>query len=208
MVEKPTFVAGMEPSLMTERLRLHAFELGDAAELHEIFSDPATFTIGSGPFRHLDQTQAWIQRRMETCRELGLCWYGLRQISTGRLIGNCGIFIGRTGTTEPEIGYMIRRDCQGLGYASEAAAAVISEHGRVRPGRVWATVRPSNRDSRRVLEKIGMKLDHCEEDHKGPLLFLSRTFNADSRESYVDDAGMKHDVDDTATFMVKDLAPE
>lgn len=72
---------------------------------------------------------------------------------------------------------MIRRDCQGNGYAFEAASAVTSEFGRVRPGRLWASVRPANLGSRRVLEKIGMTLDHCEEDHKGTLLFLSRTFS-------------------------------
>ncbi|GAA5039418.1 hypothetical protein GCM10023317_95400 [Actinopolymorpha pittospori] len=40
-----------------------------------------------------------------------------------------------------------------------------------------ASVRPANLGSRRILEKIGMTLDHCEEDHKGTLLFLSRTFS-------------------------------
>ncbi|WP_084678595.1 GNAT family N-acetyltransferase [Actinopolymorpha alba] len=58
-----------------------------------------------------------------------------------------------------QIGYMIRRDSQGLGYAAEAAVAVMSECARAQLGRVKATVRPTNEASMRVLERIGMKFE-------------------------------------------------
>ena len=142
--------------------------------MHEIFSDPRTHTIGQGPLRDLAQTEAWIARRLDCHRELGLAWYMLRHRSTRRLVGNCGIFVGRTGQLEPEIGYEIRRDSQGRGYAGEAAVAVISECGRAGLARVWATARPANAASLRVLQRIGMTLDHIANDDNGELLYLSR----------------------------------
>jgi len=146
----------------------------DVSELHEIFSDPQAHTIGDGPFRDIAQTEAWIMRRVQTYQDHGLCWYAVRERSTGRLVGNCGIFPGRTGADEPEIGYEIRHDRQGHGYATEAAAAVMAECARAGVGRVWATVRPVNGASLRVLDRIGMTRNHAEEDTKGVLLYLSR----------------------------------
>ncbi|GAA2757227.1 GNAT family N-acetyltransferase [Actinopolymorpha rutila] len=175
MAEIPRSFAGMDGTLSTERLKLEGFRIEDASELHEIFSDPATHTIGSGPFSHIDETTAWIERRIAAHRDLGLCWYGVRLKSTGRLLGNCGLFVGRTGAAEPELGYMVRHDSQRRGYASEAASAVILECDRAQLRRLWATVRPANVASMRVLDRIGMKLDRTEHDDKGSLHFLSRT---------------------------------
>jgi hypothetical protein len=49
--------------IVTGRLELRPFRPEDTAELHEIFSDPETHTIGQGPFTSLAQTAAWISRR-------------------------------------------------------------------------------------------------------------------------------------------------
>ena len=100
------------PLIMTSRLELRPFRPEDAAELHEIFSDPETHTIGEGPLASLDETAAWISRRAEAERQHGLLWYAVRERDGGRMLGNCGLFAGRTGSAEPEIGYEIRRCCQ------------------------------------------------------------------------------------------------
>lgn len=154
----------MSPSLRTRRLRLDAFTVGDAAELHELFSDPATHTIGSGPFTDFTQTQQWIANRLAAQREHGLCWYAVRCPESGLLIGNCGMLRGRTGFAEPEIGYEIRASHRGHGYAAEAAAVVLTECRAAGLGRVWATVRPHNVASRRIVTRLGMRLDHVDGD--------------------------------------------
>jgi ribosomal-protein-alanine N-acetyltransferase len=163
----------MRTSLTTARLNLTAFQPSDAEELHEIFSDPHTHTIGNGPSRDIRETENWITRRQACHRDLGLCWYAIRERPTGRLVGNCGIFIGRTGATEPEIGYEIRHNSQHHGYATEAAIAVIAECSRVGLHRVWATVRPENSASLQVLNRIEMTFDRRETDEKGALDYLS-----------------------------------
>jgi RimJ/RimL family protein N-acetyltransferase len=161
----------MSPALRTERLALNAFAEGDAVELHELFADPRTHTIGAGPFTAFAQTTRWIANRAAAQRDHGLCWYALRRTDTGRLIGNCGLLAGRTGHAEPEIGCLIAEGHRGLGYAAEAVAAVLRQRRAVGLRRVWASIRPRNAASRRVAESAGMSLDHVEADERGDLLF-------------------------------------
>ncbi len=168
----------MTPLITTTRLELRPFRDQDAAELHEIFSDPETHTVGEGPFTSLAQTAAWITRRAETEWRHGLLWYAVRTRADGRMLGNCGLFVGRTGSVEPEIGYEIRRSCQGQGVATEAAAAVLDDALASGISRVWATIRPHNTASLRVATKIGMIPQHTTPDSRGPLIYLARPVQA------------------------------
>jgi RimJ/RimL family protein N-acetyltransferase len=161
----------MRTLLTTARLRLRAFSLVDAEELHVLFSDPLTYTIGSGPFTSLSQTEQWIHNRISTQQEHGLCWYALREHDTDALIGNCGMLKGRTSYAEPEIGYMIRKTHQGQGFASEAANAVLNECRTAGIERVWASIRPHNTASRRIAERLGMRVERTEHDERGALIF-------------------------------------
>jgi ribosomal-protein-alanine N-acetyltransferase len=165
---------GVTPLIVTGRLELRLFGPQDAAELHETFSDPETHTIGTGPFTSLAQTADWIGRRAETEGQHGLLWYAACDRAGGRMLGNCGLFAGRTGSIEPEIGYEIRRSCQGQGLATEAAQAVLDDALASGISRVWATIRPHNTASLRVAAKIGMTLRHTRPDSRGPLLYLAR----------------------------------
>ena len=162
------------PLIMTSRLELRPFRPEDAAELHEIFSDPETHTLGEGPLASLAETAAWIHRRVEAERQHGLLWYAVRDRAGGRMLGNCGLFAGRTGSAKPEIGYEIHRSCQGQGLATEASPG--------RPGR-----RPGQRDrpglgnhpaaQRRVPARRGQDRDarrHTRPDSRGPLVYLAR----------------------------------
>jgi ribosomal-protein-alanine N-acetyltransferase len=166
--------ASVTPLIVTSRLELRPFRPEDAAELHEIFSDPETHTSGEGPFTSLAQTTAWITRRAETEQQHGLLWYAACDGTGGRILGNCGLFAGRTGSDEPEIGYEIRRSCQGRGLATDAARAVLDDALASGIGRVWATIRPHNTASLRVAAKIGMTPRHTRPDSRGPLVYLAR----------------------------------
>jgi RimJ/RimL family protein N-acetyltransferase len=161
----------MRPVLTTARLRLRPFRLADAEDLHVLFSDPLTHTIGSGPFTTVSQTEQWIQRRINTRQEHGLCWYALREHDTDALIGNCGMLKGRTSYAEPEIGYLIRKTHQGQGFASEAASAVLDECRAAGIERVWASIRPHNAASRRIAERLGMRVQRTDHDERGALIF-------------------------------------
>ncbi|HEX8631805.1 MAG TPA: GNAT family N-acetyltransferase [Catenuloplanes sp.] len=161
----------MRTLLTTPRLRLSPFCPADTAELHELFSDPLTHTIGSGPFTSISQTEGWIRNRQQAQRDHGLCWYALRDRETNRLIGNCGMLRGRTTYTQPELGYLVDRSCRGRGFATEAAVAVLRECRAAGISRVWASIRPANTASRRIAERLGMRIDRTDSDDRGDLLF-------------------------------------
>ncbi|MEU7821595.1 GNAT family N-acetyltransferase [Catellatospora sp. NPDC049133] len=161
----------MRISLTTPRLQLSPFSLADTEELHGLFSDPLTHTIGSGPFTSISQTQQWILNRVTAMQEHGLCMYALRERETNALIGNCGMLKGRTTYTEPEIGYLIGKTHQGHGYAFEAATAVIDECRAAGIRRAWASIRPHNAPSRRIAERLGMRAERIDHDDRGPLIF-------------------------------------
>jgi ribosomal-protein-alanine N-acetyltransferase len=161
----------MRTAIATARLRLDTFVPSDGSELHDIFADPATNTVGSGPFTSIEQTEQWIRNRVSAERDHGLCWYAVRDAESNRLIGNCGMLKGRTGYIEPEIGYMISKDRQGRGFASEAAAAVIDECRHAGIARVWSSIRPHNTASCRIVERLGFRVDRTDVDERGDLRF-------------------------------------
>ncbi len=161
----------MSPSLRTTRLKLDAFTADDAVELHALFADPDTHTIGSGPFTAFEQTERWIANRVTAQHDHGLCWYALRCLETGLMIGNCGMLTGRTGFEEPEIGYMIHAPHRDRGYATEAAAAVLQQCQAAGLRRVWASIRPHNIASRHIVTRLGMRLGRTDNDERGELLF-------------------------------------
>ncbi len=151
-------------------LRLDAFTPDDAEALHAIFSDPATHTIGDGPYESVEATRGWLHRRDLQRQEDGVTWYGIRNES-GVLIGNAGVFMGRTNPF-PELGFMVRATDQGHGVGSAAAAAVVAEAHRAGFMEVWATIRDWNVASLRAVDRIGFEENRREVDDRGQLLFL------------------------------------
>lgn len=72
------------------------------------------------------------------------------------VIGYCGLLDHGNGSPEePELAYELRRDAQGRGYATEAAAAVVGWADAAGYQRLWAGVWDWNTASRRVLRKLG-----------------------------------------------------
>ena len=94
--------------------------------------------------------------------------YGLWIIETkaGDFVGDCGLtWQAVNGRPELEVGYHVRAEMQGRGYATEAAAA-CRDFARDTLGAVHlvAIIRPDNTASRRVAQKIGLEF---EEDDRG-----------------------------------------
>jgi RimJ/RimL family protein N-acetyltransferase len=160
----------MADELSAGELRLRALTVSDAPGLHVLFSDPESHTIGAGPVVDVADTYEWLRRREERREQYGVIWYGVRN-ANGTLIGNAGLFIGRTGF-EPEIGFEIRAGDQGRGYGTRVAVAVVAEGHRAGWARIWATVRPSNTASLLALSRAGFDTDRTEDDERGGLVYL------------------------------------
>ncbi len=143
--------------LETERLRLRELRPDDVNALHGVLGDPETMRYYPHPFTR-EETTAWIDKNLERYAEDGHGLWAMELKTSGELIGNCGPTVQRVdGDDLVEIGWHVRRDLWRRGFATEAAEA-CRDHAFDALGlpRVISLVRPENKGSCRVAEKIGM----------------------------------------------------
>ncbi len=81
--------------------------------------------------------------------------------ATGDVIGDCGLVIQEIdGGPELEVGYHLRRDQWGHGYATEAAHGCMQYAFRtLGAAKVISLIQPENLPSRRVAERNGMQVE-------------------------------------------------
>jgi ribosomal-protein-alanine N-acetyltransferase len=145
------------PVLQTERLSLREFEREDLDALATILSDPETMRYYPMSFDRAAVAD-WIQRNRTRYANDGYGLWAMILNSTHELIGDCGLVRQIVdGVDEIEIGYHVRRNLWGKGYASEAAQA-CRDYGFANLGvdRLISLIRPENLASRRVAEKNAM----------------------------------------------------
>ena len=143
--------------LETRRLILRQFVAGDADALARVLSDPEAMRYYPAPYDRAGVEQ-WIGRNRQRYREDGVALWAMVLKSSGELIGDCGI-TGQDVEGEHlfEIGYHLRRDQWGQGFATEAAVACRDwAFANLKVDRVISLIRPENVPSRRVAERNGM----------------------------------------------------
>ncbi len=129
----------------------------DLDDMAALLGDPAVMTYYPAP-KTRDEAQAWIARSERRYAEHG---YGLWIIEThdGAFVGDCGLtWQPVNGVLRLEVGYHVRADLQGLGYATEAAIACrdLAREELAAPELI-AIIHPDNVASQRVAEKLGMR---------------------------------------------------
>lgn len=114
----------MRMVIETQRLILREMNMDDFDALYAVLAD--SDIMRHYPFTFDEQrVRAWIARNMERYRENGFGLWAVCLKDTGEMIGDCGLTLQKIdGEMLPEIGYHIRADRQGMGYAKEAAGAV------------------------------------------------------------------------------------
>ena len=145
--------------LETERLLLREFVPDDVDALAAVLSDSETMRYYPAVLDR-DGVAAWIERNRRRYTDAGHGLWAMVSKSSGEVIGDCGLTRQTVEEVdEIEIGYHVRRDLWGRGYASEAAGA-CRDYGFERLGaeRLISLIRPENVPSRRVAEKIGLTL--------------------------------------------------
>jgi RimJ/RimL family protein N-acetyltransferase len=148
------------PVLLTERLRLRMFQEADLDAYAAICADPEVMRyLGEG--RALSRADAWRQMAL-IIGHWELRGYGLwavEECATGALVGRLGFF-NPEGWPGFELGWMLRRASWGRGYATEGAGRAL-EHAFTVMGRdrLISLIRPDNRASIRVAERLGERLE-------------------------------------------------
>ena len=154
--------------LETPRLLIREMAIDDFDALHAVYSDAVAMVHYPEPF-DATRTKAWIERNVRNYSEHGFGLWALVHKEEDKVVGDCGLSLQQVGgDAELEIGYRILRSHWNQGLATEAASAcrdyVFDE---LRRDRVISWMRPENIASRRVAEKIGMRLEKEAFDRTG-----------------------------------------
>lgn len=152
-------------SMETGRLLIRDFVPEDASALHEYASDPeVTRFMLWGPNTE-QETHDFLGRVWRMQQEMPRVSYELAVVrkEDGKVIGGCGIHAeGSNG----EIGYCFSRTVWQQGFASEAATEMLKfGFGELGLHRIYATCRPGNTGSYKVMEKIGMQREGLLREH-------------------------------------------
>jgi [ribosomal protein S5]-alanine N-acetyltransferase len=143
--------------LETSRLLLRKLTLEDAEALELCLGDPIAMEFYPAP---LDRqgVEGWIERNLGRYERDGHGLWAMVLKGSSQVIGDCGCVMQEVeGSNGVEVGYHVRRDLWGRGYATEAARACMEyAFGKLGARRVISMIRPPNLSSRRVAEKNGM----------------------------------------------------
>jgi len=146
------------PWLETQRLALREFVGGDLDELARMEADPLVARyVGDGkPMTRAAAAAglARIRRYSERYPQLGI-WYATRR-DTGAFVGWYSLKYAGT-SCDVEVGYRMRRDAWGRGFATELAIELV-RYGFEEVGlqRIIGVTHPGNVASQRVLVKAGL----------------------------------------------------
>jgi [ribosomal protein S5]-alanine N-acetyltransferase len=144
----------------TPRLFLRHFTLDDVDALAEILSDHDNMRFFPNRFERKD-AEEWIEKNLRRYAEDGVGGWALILKPDNKLGGHCGLVRREIdGAKEIEVGYVLARDDQGKGIATEAARACMNyAFTTLGEERVISLIHPENLPSRRVAERNGMAVE-------------------------------------------------
>lgn len=144
--------------LTTERLKLRWLGKRDAPAQFAIHSDPEAMRFINEAWTDMKQADDAIARALAMYRDGSGLVFGMELRETGELIGNANLHRFFDMNRRCEVGYIVAREHQGRGYATEALKAVI-EYGfrELDLNRFEADINPNNIASARLLERLGFR---------------------------------------------------
>lgn len=148
-------------SLLAERLVLRPSTDGDRADFAALHADPAVMRDLGGPISRAESNRK-LEGYIEARRRHGYCRWRVED-RAGSFLGYVGIMPRRESHplgAHDEIGWRLRREAWGSGYATEAARAAIRD-GLTRLGlpRILAYTAPDNAESQAVISRLRLRRD-------------------------------------------------
>ncbi len=149
--------------LAADRIALRRFAPADLTIFVTYRSDPdvARYQGWDAPYPLADG-EKMIARLLDTHPDTAGEWFQYAMVlrSTGELIGDCAAGTDQQDPRQAEIGFTVRPEYQGRGYATEGTRTLLRYlFGARGKHRVAARCDPRNTASARVLERLGMR---CE----------------------------------------------
>jgi RimJ/RimL family protein N-acetyltransferase len=148
----------MELPIRTARLTLRAITPADFDEHLALYGDPDVVRYLYDEPHDRESIVAHFERRLvaELPDEGG--WINVAVVHEGRFVGEVGLCLVSTAHRQCEVGYVMRPDAAGQGFATEAAAAMVELcFTGLGAHRVAGRIDARNAASARVLEHLGMR---------------------------------------------------
>jgi len=150
--------------LETPRLLLRPIELSDAEGMFLLDSNPNVHLyLGNKPVKTIEEILGYIENIQNQYKINGIARFAVIHKESGDFLGWSGIkFITEEENNHInfyEIGYRFREEFWGNGYAYETAKAWYDyAFNELKVDTLYASAHVDNIASRKVLEKIGLKL--------------------------------------------------
>ncbi len=153
----------------TGRLILRGWRDADVGPFHAMCNDPEVMRY-LGPLMSRADAQGAADRQNGFIASHGYCFWAIERKNDGAFLGFCGLKPGPEGTPihdKVEIGWRLRRDAWGAGYAREAAAASLAwGWTNTDAPDILAMTNIANTRSWGLMERLGMTRDHAADfDH-------------------------------------------
>ena len=147
------------PVIRSARLELREYGAGDARLVRGLLAAGAAEALPPGVPSDPADVPGWLADGVHRLRREGTGVHLMMlDRAADRIVGSIGLFHADWEVRSAEIGYGVRRDERGKGYASEALGAVarwaLTEGGIQR---AWLTANTDNVASVRVAEKAGFR---------------------------------------------------
>lgn len=169
--------------LQSERLRLTPRVLADLPANLEMDLDAEVMRYVGGPIEDASAHEAYLRSRITAAFPPGLgCWSLRERRESAPFLGWVVLAPHELVPGEIEIGWRLRRESWGRGFATEAARRLL-DHGFDELGleEIVADIHPENLASIRVAEKIGLRRHEDREVYEGPSAYFKARRESSSR---------------------------
>ena len=146
------------PVIRTDRLDLRELGADDLALASEVAAAGEREALPPGVPANGGELAEWFANGMHRGERSTAVHLMMLDRVRGRMVGSIGVFHADWEVRSAEIGYGVRSDARGHGYATEALAAVarwVLTEGGIQ--RAWLTTNTGNIASARVAEKAGFR---------------------------------------------------
>ncbi|MBV7267800.1 GNAT family N-acetyltransferase [Winogradskyella luteola] len=152
----------MQTTLETKRLILRPVTMDDAQDLFEMDSNPKVHLyLGNNPIKSIDQSKAMIKDILSQYEKFRIGRFGVIEKITNEFLGWSGLKYERELRKEfnyYDLGYRLKEEFWGYGYATESAIASL-EFGfkDLKLKEICAAADVDHIASNTILKKIGMQ---------------------------------------------------
>lgn len=166
--------------MQSTRLRLREFQLSDYKMVHSYASDADLVKFMPWGPNTENETRAFLTRNFKYQSDIPRKNFdmAITDASTGEYLGSAGLMVRSYESGVGFIGYILKREAHGKGYATEASEALL-KFGFETLGlhRIEATCDEKNAASFKVMQRIGM--------HKEGLLRDNMMVKGSRRSTYI-----------------------